>query len=78
MAVDDGDTEMAAVVWLPFHRYIPPEVVSVTLLPAQIIPSLLLAPKASVALTEGVGSALTVTAREADAVHMFTSVTVTV
>ncbi len=78
MAVDDGDTEMAAVVWFPFHRYVPPDVVSVTLLPAQIIPSLLLAPKASVALIEGVGSAFTVTALVADAVHMFTSVTVTV
>ncbi len=76
--MDDGDTEMKAVVWFPFHRYVPPEVVSVTLLPAQIIPSLLLIPKASVALTEGVGSAFTVTVRVAVAEQIFASVTVTV
>ena len=69
---------MAAVVWFPFHRYVPPEVVSVTLLPEQIIPSLLLAPKASVALIEGVGSAFTVTVRVAVAEQIFASVTVTV
>ncbi len=61
----DGDTEMAAVVWFPSHRYVPPEVVSVTLLPTQIIPSLLLVPNVSVALIEGVGSAFTVTVTEA-------------
>ena len=69
---------MAAVVWLPFHRYVPPDVVSVTLLPEQIIPSLLLVPKASVALIEGVGSAFTVTVRVAVAEQIFASVTVTV
>ena len=74
----DGLTEMAAVVWFPSHRYVPPEVVSVTLLPEQIIPSLLLVPKASVALIEGVGSAFTVTVRVAVAEQIFASVTVTV
>ena len=76
--MDDGDTEIDAVVWFPFHRYVPPDVVSVTLLPEQIIPSLLLVPKASVALIEGVGSAFTVTALVAVAEQLFASVTVTV
>ena len=78
MVVDDGVTEMAAVVWLPFHRYVPPEVVRVALLPAHIVPSLAVTPNVSVALIEGVGSAFTVTDREADAEHILTSVTVTV
>lgn len=76
--VEDGLTVTDDVVCDPLQTYVPPLVPRVTLLPAHIIPSLLVVPNDSVAEIVGVGSAFTVMVVEAVAEHRFTSVTVTV
>ncbi len=76
--MEAGITVTDADVCMPSHRYVPPEVVRVALSPAQIMPSLGVAPYASKILIPGVGSAFTITVRVAVAEQIFASVTVTV
>ena len=72
MVVEPGLTVMLALVEPLLHEYEPPapapEAVRVTLAPEQIAPGLLI---------EAVGGELTVTVREAVAVHPLLSVAVT-
>jgi hypothetical protein len=81
--VDDGETEMLSVE--PpgeDHEYVTPlegVVVSVTEVPLQIVPSLLLVPEVSAKLTVGLGNAFTDTVVDTDAKHAVVElVTVTV
>ena len=74
-----GATLIAAVVLPLFQKYVPPPLaVSVALAPAQIIPSLLVAPDVSDTETDTEGIGFTVMTPDADPVSPLLSVTVTV
>ena len=61
------------------HKYVPPPLaVSVAVAPAQIIPSFGVVPELSVLAIVTIGNGFTVNVDEADAVHPFEFVTVTV
>ena len=77
--VTDGVTLKTAVVAPVLQEYVaPPDAVIVALVPAHIIPSLLVAPDVSDIETDAEGSGLTLIVAVAVAVQLFVSVTVTV
>ena len=77
--MDEGDTLIAAVVEPLLQLYVPPpEAVSVAVAPAQIVPSLLVAPDVSVTEMDAEGSGFTVITCAEVAVQVLASVTVTV
>ena len=79
MVVAAGETEIAAVFWPELHTYdVPPEAVSVTAAPLQMIPSLLVVPEVSAMAMAGDGMAFTVIVCVAVAIHPLAFVAVTV
>src|SRR6266540_6407614 len=79
VVVAAGETEIAAVFWPELHTYdVPPEAVSVTAAPLQMIPSLLVVPEVSAMAMAGDGMAFTVIVCVAVAIHPLAFVAVTV